>query len=57
MDKAELLQNIIKEGSENNFRGTPAWSKAFEEFRRVHHKKLMLGCHSCHRDVLQWLRS
>jgi hypothetical protein len=57
MTKQEILQELTANGNVNRFSRTPSWEKAFDAYNLANPKdKRRLGCGSCYRDVLAWLK-
>lgn len=57
MDKKQLLKDLESAGLVNNFCQRSEWARAFDAYARETGRKLGMGCTTCYREVLQWLRA
>lgn len=56
MSKAEILAELEKTGQDKVFRRTNNWEKAFDLHNKTTGRHKNMGCGSCYREVLAWLR-
>lgn len=57
MEKAQILAELTANGQVSSFRSTPSWQKAFDAYNAAHpSNRKRMGCGSCYRDVLAWLK-
>lgn len=57
MDKKTILNELTQNGNITSLRRSPTWEKAFDLHNSQNpNNKLKLGCGSCFRQVLAWLK-
>lgn len=59
MSKKELLDALVSKGHDKSFGRQQEWFNAFNAFNADpgQRLKMKIGCGSCYRKVLDWLRS
>lgn len=57
MDKKEIYRQLEAAGQLNNFSRSDLWRHAFDAYNAANYQKKSMGCTSCYRQVLEWLRN
>jgi hypothetical protein len=56
LNKGELFQAMMNNGSFHRMGNTPFWKRAFELYTENTGEKVDLGCSRCYTKVKEWLQ-